>query len=353
MSANTGPLAGVKVLEFAGLGPAPHCAMLLADLGASVTTVERLGSQPRGAMRPRRFQGQLRGRQHRVALDLKSESGRDEARQLADRADVLLEGFRPRVMERLGLGPEVCCASNRRLVYARLTGWGQDGPWMMRAGHDINYLATSGLLNAIGRRGQPPTVPLNLLGDYGGGGMLGALGIVSALFERETSGLGQVVDAAMTDGIGLLGIALYGAAQAGDWCSERGTNLLDGGAPWYDVYETADARFIAVGALEENFYRAFVGALDLSLEELPDRTHKANWDALREVFAGRIKTRTFAEWCRVFADVDACVTPVLELAEAMHAPHAVARSSFLEIDGVLQPAPAPRFSRSPAALESG
>jgi len=340
------PLLGVKVLEFAGLGPAPHCAMLLADLGASVTTVEHPDFKARGSGRPRRFEGQLRGRVNRITLDLKSDHGRNEARQLADQADVLIEGFRPRVMERLGLGPEYCCSSNRKLIYARVTGWGQKGPWSARAGHDINYIAASGLLNAIGRRGQPPTIPLNLLADYGGGGMLGTVGIISALYEREKSGLGQVLDVAMTDGLALLGIAVYGAVQAGDWRADRGTNLLDGGAPWYDVYETADGRFIAVGALEERFYRAFVAALELDPDMLPPRDDRERWGALREVFGRRIKARTFANWSRVFAAIDACVTPVLDLAEAMRTPHAAARSSFVEFNGVLQPAPAPRFSRS-------
>lgn len=350
MSSNSGPLASVRVIEFEALGPSPHCAMLLADLGAEVLTVTRAdGVQGGGPKRPRRFQPQLRGRLARIGVDLKSASGRAQVEKWVERSDVLIEGFRPGVMERLSLGPETCMRLNPRLIYARITGWGQSGPWSKLAGHDINYVAASGLLSVIGRPEYPPAVPLNLLADYGGGSMFAAFGISSALFERERSGKGQVIDVAMSDGLALLGAAFFGAWSSGDWNKARQSNLLDGGAPWYDVYETADARFMAVGALEDQFYDAFVSGLGLDPGALPCRDDRSNWPRLRDIFTKRFRQRSFAEWSADFEFADACVTPVFDPSEAIRHQHAASRDAFIQLDGVLQPAAAPRFSRTGAS----
>ena len=340
-----GPLHGVRVIEIASLAPAPFGCMVLADLGADVVRVDRPDRSGRQALPP--VDPLCRSRRS-IRLNLKDPAGVDVLLRLADGADVLVEAFRPGVAERLGFGPDVCAERNPRLVYARMTGWGQDGPLADTAGHDIDYIAVSGSLDPIGRAGGGPVPPLNLVGDFGGGGMLLAVGVLAALLERERSGLGQVVDAAMVDGSALLASFLYGLRAAGAWQDERGTNVLDGGAPFYDTYATADGRHMAVGALEPKFYAEFLARL--GLDEDPARQHdRPGWAALRRRIADAFATRTQAEWTRVFAGSDACVAPVLGLREAADHPHMAARGTLVARDGVLQPAPAPRFSATPAA----
>lgn len=344
-----GPLQGVRVLEIASLGPGPFACMVLSDLGAEVLRIDRtgatgaeLGSLPGDPL--------ARGRRS-VAVDLKHPDGVATLLRLADSADVLVEGFRPGVAERLGFGPQVCAARNPRLVYGRMTGWGQDGPLSARAGHDINYIALAGVLEPIGRAGERPLAPGNLVGDFGGGGMLLALGVLAALFERERSGRGQVVDAAMVEGAALLSTFVHGMRAAGRWNGPRGTNLLDSGAPFYDTYETSDARFVSVGALEPQFYAELLTGLGLDPAQLPAQHDQAGWPVLREEFAAAFAGRTRDEWTAQFAGTDACVTPVLSPAEAPDHPHNQARGTFATIDGVLQPAPAPRFSRTAASVQ--
>jgi alpha-methylacyl-CoA racemase len=339
-----GPFAGLRVLEIAGLGPAPYCAMMLADLGAEVLRIDRPGhssTAPETAVlnRNRRY----------AVLDLKHPRAVEALLCLVERADVLIEGFRPGVAERLGFGPDVCQARNPRLIYGRMTGWGQDGPLARTAGHDIDYIARTGVLHSIGRAGGPPQVPLNTIGDFGGGGMLLALGICAALWERQQSGRGQVVDAAIVDGAASLLAMQYGFLASGYWRDERGTNVLDSGAPFYDVYATADGGWMAVGAVEPQFYAELVRVLDLDLPDLPGRDDRANWPEIRRRFAARFAERTRAEWTAVFESTDACVAPVLSLVEATEDPHNIARNTFTRPAGVVQPAPAPRFSRTPAA----
>jgi crotonobetainyl-CoA:carnitine CoA-transferase CaiB-like acyl-CoA transferase len=336
-----GPLAGVRVVELAGQAPGPFGCMVLADLGADVVRVDRPGPSPEGPLQ--------RGRRVTV-LDLKSPDGVAGLLRLVDRADVLVEGYRPGVAERLGFGPPVCLDRNPRLVYTRMTGWGQDGPLAARAGHDIDYLAVSGALEPLGRANDRPHAPINLLGDFGGGGMLLAVGVLAALLERERSGAGQVIDAAMVDGSALLTTFLHGMLAAGAWSEPRGENLLDGGAPFYDTYRTADGGFVAVGALEPRFYAALLAGLGLAGLDLTDQYDRAGWPELRRRFADRFARRTRAEWTAVFADTDACVSPVLAPAETHWHPHNAARGTFVEVGGVRQPAPAPRFSRTPAAV---
>ena len=338
-----GPLSGIKVIELAGIGPGPFCAMMLADLGATVVRVDRPGpgiDDPRSELLNR-------GRQS-VVLDLKNPDAVDALLHLVDSADVLLEGLRPGVTERLGLGPEVCLERNPRLVYARMTGWGQSGPLAKTVGHDIGYIARTGALHALGRAGGPPQFPANLLGDFGGGGMLVAFGICAALVERHASGKGQVVDAAIVDGTASLLAMPWTFYAHGEWRDERGVNLLDGGVPWYDVYETADGLHMAVGALEPQFYAALLAGLDLA--DAPDRDDPANWPALREMFAARFMQRTRDEWASHFEGSDACVEPVLSLLEAAGDAHLAARGTYVTKDGAVQPAPAPRFSRTPGEL---
>ncbi|MDX6352380.1 MAG: alpha-methylacyl-CoA racemase [Streptomyces sp.] len=335
-----GPLTGLRVVELAGLGPAPHAAMVLADLGAEVVRVERPGDRRTDAR-----DQVLRGRTV-VAADLKDPAEREEVLALVEHADVLVEGFRPGVAERLGLGPEDCLARNPRLVYGRMTGWGQHGPLAPRAGHDINYLALTGALHAIGRPGERPVPPLNLVGDFGGGSMFLLTGVMAALWERERSGRGQVVDAAMVDGIGVLLQMTWSLRGMGVWSDERGANLIDGGAPFYDTYACADGRYVAVGALEPQFYARLLEGLGLTEADLPDRGDRANWPALRERIAAAFATRDRDDWAAVFAGTDACVTPVLRFDEVPGHPHAAARDAVLDLDGVPQAAPAPRFSRT-------
>jgi alpha-methylacyl-CoA racemase len=346
----------VRVVELAGLGPAPFGSMVLADLGADVVSVDRAdkvwGAELSTAA------GNVYGRGRRsIGVDLKSAAGVETVARLADRADVFVEGFRPGVAERLGLGPDLLRGRNPRLVYARMTGWGQDGPMAAKAGHDINYVALAGPLAHIGRAGQPPTVPLNLVGDFGGGGMLMALGVCAALVERATSGEGQVVDAAMVDGAALLSAAMAPAYTKGVFSEERGTNLLDSGAPFYDCYETADGRWLSVGALEPAFYADLLTGLGLAdgstwpTGAVPDRDDQANWPELRSRFTEVLAGRTLDDWLDVFADLDACVAPVLPFSAVAGDPHLSARGTWVDVEGVVQPAPAPRFDRTPAALD--
>lgn len=337
-----GPLAGLRVLELAGIGPGPFCAMLLADQGATVLRIDRPGA---ATGHPER---ELLNRGRRSAvLDLKHPRAVDALLRLADTADVLLEGLRPGVTERLGVGPEVCLGRNPRLVYARMTGWGQDGPLAPRAGHDITYLALTGALHAVGRPDGRPAPPLNLVGDFGGGSMLLLTGVLAALWERERSGRGQVVDAAMVDGVGLLLQSIWSLRGMGLWTDERGSNLFDGHAPFYDTYACADGRFVAVGALEPQFWADLLRVLGLAAEDLPDRQDRARWPELRERLAAVFATRTRDAWAAAFEGTDACVTPVLRFDEVAAHPHAAARGSVITVDGVPQAAPAPRFSRTP------
>jgi alpha-methylacyl-CoA racemase len=340
-----GPLHGVKVIELASLAPAPFGCMILADLGADVVRVdraERCGPAARPSLDPL-----SRGRRS-IGLNLKDPAGVDLLLRLVADADVLVEGFRPGVAERLGFSPEACAARNPRLIFARMTGWGQDGPLAPTAGHDIDYIAISGALSPIGRAGEAPVPPVNFIGDFGGGGMLMALGILAALVERGASGLGQVVDAAMVDGSALITSFLYGMRAAGGWQDQRGSNLLDTGAPFYDTYATADGGYVAVGALEPQFYAALLTGLGLTDADLPAQQDRAGWPVLRERFAATFAARSRDEWAEVFAGTDACVSPVLDMSEAPVHPHATARNAFIDVGGVVQPAPAPRFGRSAA-----
>jgi alpha-methylacyl-CoA racemase len=340
-----GPLSGVRVIEIASLAPAPFGCMILADLGADVLRVdraERCGPQAKAPLDPL-----SRGRRS-IGLNLKDPAAIDLLLRLTGEADVLVEGFRPGVAERLGFGPLVCAGRNPRLIFARMTGWGQDGPLALTAGHDIDYIAISGALSMVGRAGAAPVPPVNLIGDFGGGGMLLALGILAALVERASSGLGQVVDAAMVDGSALLTSFVYGLRAAGAWQDARGVNLLDGGAPFYDTYATADGEYMAVGALEPQFYAALLAGLGLADAGLPGQHDRDGWPELRQRFTATFASRTRAEWEQVFAGTDACVSPVLSLAEAPVHPHARSRAAFVDVDGVTQPAPAPRFGRTAA-----
>ncbi|MGH8777246.1 MAG: CaiB/BaiF CoA transferase family protein [Jiangellaceae bacterium] len=344
-----GPLAGVRIIELGGIGAGPFCGMVLADMGAQVIRCER----PAAAASDAPADLLLRGRRS-LAVDLKHPDGAAVVLDLIAGSDAVIEGFRPGVAERLGLGPDDCLARNPKLVYGRMTGWGQDGPLAGTAGHDINYIALAGALHSIGRRDGPPVPPLNLVGDFGGGGMLLALGLVGGLFEAQRSGVGQVVDAAMVDGAALLMTMFHSLRAAGLWSDERGTNLLDTGAPFYDVYECADGEHVSIGSLEPQFYAELLARLDLDGSEadsdLRQRMDRARWPAIRERLAAVFLTRTRAEWTELLEGTDVCFAPVLSLAEAPRHPHLVARGTFVEMDGVPQPAPAPRFSRTPSAM---
>jgi len=341
-----GPLSGIRVLEFEAIGPGPFAGMLLADMGADVLLVDRPRASELGLQRERWMDVMLRGRRS-VTLDLKSKDAAGAALELASRADALIEGFRPGVMERLGLGPHACLERNPKLVYGRMTGWGQDGPLAPRAGHDINYIALAGVLHAFGRKGEAPVPPLNLVGDFGGGGMLLGYGIACALLHAQKTGQGQVVDAAMVEGASLLAAMFAGLLAAGRWSEERGVNILDTGAPWYDCYETKDGKHVAIGAIEAKFYEALVARL--GLEGLPPQNERARWPEMRAAFERTFRTKTRDEWCAVFEGSDACFAPVLSFSEARRHPHNVARGSFVTRASVEQPAPAPRFSATPAA----
>ncbi|OUS92233.1 CoA transferase [Rhodococcus pseudokoreensis] len=340
-----GPLTGLKVLELGGIGPGPFAAMLLSDMGADVVRVDRPGPES-GLGATDVLQ---RGRRS-VVLDLRREESVAVLLQLVEQADVLIEGYRPGVAERLGVGPEDCLARNPRIVYGRMTGWGQSGPWAQMAGHDINYVALTGALNAIGRAGEPPAVPVNMLGDFGAGSTYLVMGVLAALWESRSSGRGQVVDAAIVDGAASLTTMLHGMLHAGSWKDERGVNLLDTGRPWYDVYETSDGRWMTVGALESKFYGQFVTLLGLP-EQFARRPKSDGWPELRKHIAERFRSKTQAEWTAVFECTDACVAPVLTLGEAAEHPHLRERQTFVDIAGVRQPAPAPRFDRTPGAVQ--
>lgn len=346
-----GPLNGIRVVEFTGIGPAPMAGMLLADLGASVIRLDRpraVEALDAGARGPHMSEGRTV-----LPADLKTEEGRGLALDLVSRADALLEGFRPGVMERLGLGPRTCLELNPRLVYTRVTGWGQEGPLSPAAGHDVNYISVNGALHLIGRAGGPPVPPANLLGDFAGGTMFAVTGLLSALVERQTSGRGQVVDAAMVDGSALLTSMVHEDRSHGSWSDERGTNYLDTGAPWYDVYECSDGRYVAVGCIEPRFYAAFLEGTGLDGEELPDQWDRSGWPRLRERFRAVLRTRTRDEWGEVFDGVDACVTPVLSLEEAPEHPHVRARGSLVREGDRVVPGPAPRFDRTPGGVTRG
>lgn len=344
-----GPLAGLKVIEIAAMGPVPFCGMLLGDLGAEVIRVDRVGAADLGIPKPVEFE--LRGRNKRsVAIDLKRTEGRAAFLKLVAQADVVLEGFRPGVADRLGIGPQACLAARPGVVYGKATGWGSDGPLAQAAGHDINYIALSGALDMIGPAGGAPVPPLNLLGDYGGGAMFLALGVMAAVHEARGSGRGQVVDAAMIDGVNALLAVFYGFRAAGQLAFQRGGNILDGGAPYYATYQTRDGRYLAVGPIEPRFYAEMVRLMDLDLAALPDRDDRARWPELRAALARRFLDRTQAEWTAVFGESDACVTPVLTLDEAGRHPHNLARGSTCQVAGVTHPSPAPRFSRSACAV---
>ncbi|MEU6369572.1 CaiB/BaiF CoA-transferase family protein [Streptomyces sp. NPDC046931] len=348
-SPGQGPLAGVRVVELAGIGPGPFAAMLLADLGADVVRVER----PNGAglaIDPA-FDVTNRGKRS-VTVDLKAEDGPERVLDLVERADVLIEGYRPGVAERLGVGPETCHARNPRLVYGRMTGWGQEGPLAPRAGHDIAYIAVTGTLGLIGAPDAPPAIPANLVGDYAGGSLYLVVGVLAALHHARATGTGQVVDAAIVDGAAHLASMIHGMLASGGWQDRRGVNLLDGGCPFYGTYETADGRYMAVGALEQQFYEEFVDLLGIG-ELAPARKDVARWGELREAVAARFKTRTREEWTALFEGSDACVAPVLTLREAPAHPHLAARGTFTDHGGITQPAPAPRFSVTHTAVRGG
>jgi alpha-methylacyl-CoA racemase len=342
----SGPLSGLKVVEVASIGPGPFCCMVLADMGADVVRVDRASQVSRSGKKGfAGFDVMSRGRRS-IGLDLKKPEGLEVLLELVKGADVLVEGFRPGVAERLGFGPDVCLEINPRLVYGRMTGWGQEGPLAQAAGHDINYIALAGVLSLIGRKGQPPVPPLNLVGDFGGGGLLLAFGILAALYERSRSGKGQVVDAAMVDGAALLSAFIHGLRAAGLWSGERGTNLLDTGAHFYEVYETKDGKWIAVGAIEPQFYQELVARAGLDQERFSAQMKREAWEELKGELARVIKEKTREEWMAVFEGSDACVAPVLTLEEAYEHPHNRERGTFVDVDGIRQPAPAPRFSRS-------
>ena len=346
-----GPLHGIRLIEFAGIGPGPFAAMMLADMGAEVVRIDR-AKPPGGGDPTRDFLN--RGRRS-VAVDLKHPDAASALLRMLERADGLLEGFRPGVMERLGLGPDDCLARNPRLVYGRMTGWGQEGPLVQAAGHDINYIALAGALHCFSRAGERPVPPLNLVGDFGGGGMLLAFGMVCGLLEAARSGRGQVVDAAMVDGSAALMAMIYAFVHMGIWQDAPGTNILDTGAPFYDVYETADDNYVAVGAIEPQFYAELVKRTGLDADDeaapLPWQLDRSQWPAMKERFAALFRQKTRDEWCEVLEGTDACFAPVLSLSEAPAHPHNVARATFVTRDGAVQPAPAPRFSRTEPSLE--
>ncbi len=344
-----GPLSGIRVIEFEAIGPGPFAGMLLADMGADVLLVDRPAATDLGLKRERWNDVMMRGRRS-VTLDLKSSTGAGAALELIARADALIEGFRPGVMERLGLGPKIALARNPELVYGRMTGWGQDGPLAPRAGHDINYIALAGVLNAFGKKGEAPVPPLNLVGDFGGGGMLLGFGIACALVEAARSGKGQVVDAAMIEGASLLAAMFSGMLATQRWSETRGENILDTGAPWYNVYRTSDGQYVSIGAIEARFYDELIERLGLAGEKLPGQNEREHWPALRARFEQVFAAKTRDEWVKVFEGSDACFAPVLSFSEAKRHPHNVARKSYVEVAKVEQPAPAPRFSRTPAGV---
>lgn len=344
-----GPLSGLKIVEFAGIGPGPMCAMLLADMGAEVLRIDRAEPTDLGSKRPPRFDLLRRGRKI-VRLDLKRKEHIALALDLLAKADGLVEGFRPGVMERLGLGPEICFARNPRLVYGRMTGWGQEGPMAHAAGHDLNYIALTGALDSIGRKGAPPTPPLNLVGDFGGGALYLAMGMLAAIIECKTSGKGQVVDAAMVDGASSLMTAAYGMHAAGLSDGGRGGNMLDSGAYFYDVYECADGKYVSIACIEGRFHADLLQRLNIDPQSLPAQLDRQNWHIAREKFTAIFKGKTREQWVELLEGTDTCFAPVLSVEEAPQHPHNIARGTYIELDGIVQPGPAPRFSRTPNAI---
>ena len=344
-----GPLEGKKIIEIAGIGPGPFCAMVLSDLGAEVIRVDRVSAVPDEFPATPGVDLLNRGRKS-VAFDLKNQDGIKALLRLVEEADAFIEGFRPGVAERLGIGPEECLGRNPRLVYGRMTGWGQTGPYSNMAGHDINYIALSGVLGTIGREGEPPVPPVNLVGDFGGGGMLLALGICAAFVEVQTSGKGQVVDAAMTDGSALLATMIHTFLSMGVW-GDRGTNMLDTGAPFYDVYECADGEYISLGSIEPQFYAELLRITGLDQEELPKQMDRSQWPKMKLKIAETIRSKTRDQWVELMEGTDVCFAPVLSPSEACAHPHNVERETFVEVAGVKQPAPAPRFSRTPGVID--
>jgi len=347
-----GALSGVRIVEMAGIGPAPFCGMLLADMGADVLRIDRMVSADLGISVPAKYD-LLNRNKRSVAVDLKSADGRQTVLRLIAGADALIEGFRPGVMERLGLGPDVCRVENSKLVYGRMTGWGQHGPLSHAASHDINYIALTGVLHAVGRPGSAPVIPLNLVGDFGGGALYLAMGVLAALISARTTGVGQVVDAGITDGLASLLTMHYGFRQSGDWSIDRGTNITDSGAPFYDVYETKDGLFVSVGAVEKKFYAELLERIGLGQADLPAQEDRGGWSRVRERLSEVFRTRTRDEWCKLLEGTDACFAPVLDMDECVRHPHNVARKTHIEFEGVLNPAPAPRFSETPSEIRKG
>ncbi|MCC3306487.1 CaiB/BaiF CoA transferase family protein [Sneathiella sp. HT1-7] len=346
-----GPLAGYKIVEMGGIGPGPMCAMLLADLGADIVRIDRLSDPGLGSMPSSRNSLLMRSRRS-IAVDTKSEAGREVVLKLIEQADGLIEGFRPGVMERMGLGPDDALKRNPKLVYGRMTGWGQDGPMAQAAGHDINYIALSGVLHAIGRKNEAPVPPLNLVGDFGGGALYLALGLVCGILEAQKSGKGQVVDTAMVDGAASLMTMFYGLMAAGNWKDERGVNILDTGTHYYDVYETSDGKHISLGSIEKKFYEELLERTGLDKEDLPPQMDPKSWPVIKARLTEVFKTKTRDEWDEIMLGTDVCYAPVLSIVEATQHPHNIHRKTFVEYDGIVQPAPAPRFSRTEPAIQS-
>ncbi len=345
-----GPLSGIKILEFAGIGPGPFAAMMLSDMGAEVLRIDRAGAVQDPI--PDEPAGDLLNRGRRsIALDLKHPEAIATALRLVEQTDALLEGFRPGVMERLGLGPDVCLERNPKLIYGRMTGWGQEGPMAHASGHDINYIALAGTLEPLGRKGEKPFAPVNLVGDFGGGGMLLAFGVACALVERGLSGKGQVVDAAMVDGAASLMTMIHGMRQLGFWRDERGTNLLDGGAHFYDTFETADGKYVSIGSIEPQFYAELVEKTGLAEQDLPRQMDREQWPAMKQRMEAIFKSKTRDEWCEIMEGSDVCFAPVLSMEEAPRHPHIAARDTFVTVAGKVQPAPSPRFSRTAPSIE--
>jgi alpha-methylacyl-CoA racemase len=346
-----GPLAGVKVLEFESIGPAPFAGMLLADMGADVLVIDRPASTDLGLKRERWYDTMMRGKRS-VTLDMKNTTSKEVAYSLAEKADALIEGMRPGVMERLGVGPDEMLKINPKLVYGRMTGWGQSGPLAPLAGHDINYIALTGILNAIGRKGEAPLPPLNLIGDFGGGGMLLGFGVACGLIEAARSGKGQVIDAAMVEGASLLATMFFGFLNSNQWSEVRGGNILDTGAPWYNVYETKDGKYVSIGAIEERFYQELLKRMQLDEKQFPQHD-RAKWPLHKAAFTTAFKAKTRDEWVKAFEGSDACFAPVLSWSEAPRHPHNRARSAYVSVKRVEQPAPAPRFSRTAPEIQRG
>ena len=348
----SGPLTGLKVIELAGIGPAPMAAMMLSDMGAEVIRVDRLTASGLGIPMPKKFNFLGRGRKS-IAVDLKNPDGINTLLDLIDKADIVIEGFRPGVMERLGMGPDVCLERNPKLVFGRVTGWGQEGPLSKSAGHDLNYIALSGALHAIGRSNdEPPTPPLNLVGDFGGGTMFIVVGILAALHEVKNSGKGQVVDAGMVDGALSLMTSIYGMHAGGNQSDERASNILDSGAHFYNTYETRDGKYVSIGSIETKFYAMLLEKLGLDPDSLPPQMERESWPSMKEKFKEIFLTKTRDEWCALMENTDICFAPVLSLAEAPDYAHNKERGSFVEVDGVMHPAPAPRFSATPSSIKS-